>query len=408
MPHRRTTRPRLLAALAAALPLVVGGLALTAPAAHADGPGSGTPWVVTVGDSYISGEAGRWAGNSNTSESYVDALGPTAYYDNATNTAETIYRCHRSKSAEVYLGGGVNGMDLACSGAKTATFTDSNGYFKPGLDFYNSGGQQGQALMLQNFAANHNVKMVAVSIGGNDFNFGSIVQDCVSDFLGSPSWWPDYCKDDSVVTSAMSSSTVAANKAAITTAFLNIRQAMRNAGYADTAWTLEVQNYPSPLPNGTGIRYSQSGYTRQSTGGCGFWNADADYANATILPTINSTVAGAVTNSGLANVKTLNLASALTGRRLCENTVGLLEEKGLTSWTQAGAVDKTEWVDQIRTVSTANSDYYVQESLHPNYWGQLALRSCLRQAWNSGTPRGGTCTIAGTGLLNGEPRMTLG
>ena len=71
-------------------------------------------------------------------------------------------------------------------------------------------------------------------------------------------------------------------------------------------------------------------------------------------------------------------------------------------------MDKSEWVDQIRTVSTANSDYYIQESLHPNYWGELALRNCVRQAYNGGTPRGGTCTIAGTGLTSaGEPRMSL-
>ena len=35
----------------------------------ADGPNVGTPWVVTVGDSAISGEAGRWAGNTNQSSS---------------------------------------------------------------------------------------------------------------------------------------------------------------------------------------------------------------------------------------------------------------------------------------------------------------------------------------------------
>jgi hypothetical protein len=185
---------------------------------------------------------------------------------------------------------------------------------------------------------------------------------------------------------------------------------MRNAGYADTAWTLLVQNYPSPLPNGTGFRYSESGYTRQDTGGCGFWNADANWANGTALPTINGAVTGAATDAGLANVRTLNLASAFNGRRLCESTVGLYEEKGLTSWTQAGAVDKTEWVNQIRTVSTCcsgSNPYYIQESLHPNYWAQLATRSCVRQAWNGGTPRGGSCTISGTGLLNGEPRMAL-
>ena len=364
--------------------------------------------MVSVGDSYISGEAGRWAGNTNTSESEIDALGSTAYYDNSTNTAETINRCHRSHSAEIYLGGGVSGMNLACSGAQTTTVpSDSNGYFKPGLDFYNGSAGQGQALMLQNFAASHNVTMVALSIGGNDFNFAGIVQDCVTDFLTTPSWWPSYCKNDSVVTNAMASSNVATVKAHIATALQNIRQAMRNAGYADNAWTLLVQNYPSPIPSSSGFRYSQSGYTRQSTGGCGFWNADADYANSTLLPTINNTVFGAVTASGLTNVKTLNLASAFNGRRLCENTVGLLEEKGLTSWTQSGAVDKTEWINQIRTVSTANSDYYIQESLHPNYWGQLALRNCLRQAYNGGAVKSGSCTIAGTGLVNGEPNVVV-
>ncbi len=171
--------------------------------------------------------------NSNASESYVDALGPTAYYDNATNTGEQINRCHRSKAAEIFIGGGVNSLDLACSGARTSTFTDSSGNFKPGLDFYNSSGRQGQALMLQSFAATHNVKMVVVSIGGNDFNFASIVQSCVTDFLTSPSWWKNYCHDDSSVTSNFTAANVAAVRARIATAYQNLRTAMRNAGYAD-------------------------------------------------------------------------------------------------------------------------------------------------------------------------------
>ncbi|MBO9521120.1 MAG: hypothetical protein J7518_06235 [Nocardioidaceae bacterium] len=386
--------------------LAAGTLAATVPSASADGPGVGTPWVVSVGDSYISGEAGRWAGNTNNGESVHDAGGPTTYFDNAGNTGEQIERCHRSKAAEIYLGGGVNGLNLACSGAKTGT--DASGsYFKPGLDFYNAGGNQGQALMLQGFAATHNVTMVAVSIGGNNFNFAGIVTQCVADFLGSPSWWPDYCKDDSVVTSQMSTASVNAHRTEIATALQNVRTAMRNAGYADSAWTLLVQNYVSPIPNGAGFRYSQSGYTRQSTGGCGFWNADADYANGTLLPKINQTVSEAITSSGLTNVRTLNLSSAFNGRRLCENTVGLYEEKGLASWTSAGAVDKTEWVNTIRTVS-ATGNYYIQESLHPNFWGQKALRNCVRQAYNAGAVRSGTCVRGANGFnANGEPNMTL-
>ncbi|MEJ7787532.1 MAG: hypothetical protein WKF96_22230 [Solirubrobacteraceae bacterium] len=45
--------------------LVVGALAGLAPAAAA-GPASSTTAAVALGDSYISGEAGRWLGNSIT------------------------------------------------------------------------------------------------------------------------------------------------------------------------------------------------------------------------------------------------------------------------------------------------------------------------------------------------------
>lgn len=400
----RSTRTRPLIGAAA---LVLATLPFVATPAQADGPGAGAPWVVSVGDSYISGEAGRWAGSSNSNAAAADALGSTAYFDNASGTAEQINRCHRSRSAEVYIGGGVNGLNLACSGAKAATVDGSE--FKPGLDFFDDGaGKIGQAKALQQFAATHNVRMVSVSIGGNDFNFASVVQSCVVDFLYSPSWYKDYCKDDSSVTANFTSANVAAVKTRIATAYLNVRTAMRNAGYTDASWTLLVQNYPSPVPNGSGFRYSQSGYTRQNTGGCGFWNADADWANGTALPTINNAVTGAITQAGLSNAKTLNLSSAYNGRRLCETGVGLYEEVGLGSWTQSTAVDRTEWVNQIRTVTTAGSSpYYIQESLHPNYWGQLANRSCVRQAYNGGAPRSGTCVRSGNGLLNGEPRMTL-
>lgn len=306
--------------------------------------------------------------------------------------------------------GTASGVNLACSGAKTSTFTDSSGNFKPGLDFYDDGaGRVGQAKALQQFAAGHNVRMVVVSIGGNDFNFAGIVQSCVSDFLLSPSWWPDYCYDDSSVKANFTSTNVAAVTAKIKQAIVNVGSAMSRAGYAASQYTILVQNYESPVPGGSGFRYSQSGYTRQSTGGCGFWNKDADWANTSALPTINGAVRTAASQAGLANVKLLDLQRAFNGRRLCETGVGLIEETGVGSWRGTGAVDKSEWINQIRTVSTIGSNYYIQESLHPNYWGQLALRSCVRQAYNGGAVRGGTCTRSANGLNSrGEPNMTLG
>ena len=42
------------------------------------------------------------------------------------------------------------------------------------------------------------------------------------------------------------------------------------------------------------------------------------------------------------------------------------------------------------------------------YWGQVALRNCLRQAYNAGAPRAGTCSRTTTGLdAQGEPNMTF-
>ena len=122
----------------------------------------------------------------------------TAYYDIAG--AESTPGCHRSKSAEVHIGGGVTSVNLACSGARTYSRV-SDGKFKPGIDFYASGANKGQALALQELATAHkDIKTVVVLIGANDYGFADIVQTCVTDWLTSPSWWKNYCQDDSNIT----------------------------------------------------------------------------------------------------------------------------------------------------------------------------------------------------------------
>src|SRR5262245_16754599 len=87
----------------AVLAAAVGVLVASASPAAADGPGVGAPWVISLGDSAISGEAGRWAGNTNNSSSNVDAGGSDAYNDNASRTAEQIPGCHRSESAAIHI-----------------------------------------------------------------------------------------------------------------------------------------------------------------------------------------------------------------------------------------------------------------------------------------------------------------
>src|SRR3954449_5339269 len=360
--------------------------------------------VVSMGDSAISGEAGRWAGNTNQSSSKTDALGPSAYND--IPGAESTPGCHRSKSAEVFIGDGVQGVNLACSGARTYT-RFSDGDFKPGIDFYNSGGYKGQAQALQDLAGtNKNIKAVVVLIGANDYGFADIVQSCVTDWLTSPSWWKNYCQDDSSIASKFTSANVNAVTAAVKAAFQRVNQAMYDGGYKDpSTYTVFAQTYSAPLPPSSGFRYGETGFTRQTVGGCGVWNSDANWARNTVVNAFNDSVRNAV--SGMANVQILDMVGALYGRRLCENTVGLLEEKGVATWQSPGAVDNTEWVQQIRTLTTLFPPYQLQEDAHPNYWGQLALRNCFRQAYNGGAPHGGYCSRGLNLNGKGEPNMTL-
>jgi hypothetical protein len=382
-------------------------LAIASPA-FADGPGVGTATVVTLGDSAISGEAGRWAGNTNNESWRVDALGSTAYWD--TPSGESIPGCHRSKAAQAHIGGGVNSANLACSGARTYTHGTADGEdFKPGIDFYSDAqGRVGQALTLQQYAATHNVKAVVVMIGANNYGFADIVEACVTDWITSPSWWPNYCSDDSDLTSRFTAANQAAETTNVKNAILNVRQAMTNAGYSSTQYKIIGQTYWSPIPRGAGFRYPETGWDRQSIGGCGTWNRDADWANDVVVNAMNNTMKNAVAQAALPNTVVLDLQDSLVGRRLCENTVGLLEEKGLSSWQSKGAVDKTEWASQIRTTSTVSGPYQLQEDGHASYWGQKAMRNCLRLAYNGGAVRGGKCVRVKTGLTaQGEPQMGL-
>ncbi|NNE12851.1 MAG: hypothetical protein HKN41_11485, partial [Ilumatobacter sp.] len=327
---------------------------------------TGPSWIVTLGDSAISGESGRWAGNTTSLSPAAHDTGADAYFDNASNTAETIQGCHRSKAAEAHIGGGVSSLNLACSGART--YTQTGGDFKPGLDWYVGPEGTSQVVALEAFAASNDVDAVTVLIGANNFGFADIVQTCVSNWLLSPWWWKNYCHDDSSISSRFTASAVEARTVEVQGAIENVAQAMENAGYTSGDYTLIIQTYWSPIPRGADIRYPESGYTRQSTGGCGFWNRDADWANDTAVVKMNQALTDGIARTGFENYVILDMSESMNGHRLCETGVGLLEEVGLTSWTQPGAADDTEWVNHIRTLSTLFGPYQVQESIHSSYW----------------------------------------
>jgi len=306
---------------------------------------------------------------------------------------------------------------------------------------YSCDGVTGQVELLrqtmEQVAGSYHVKMVVVSVGGNNFGFGDIVEKCVRNFLtmrdfdpglecamrilGSCVLWKpklfskSYCYDDAVANNVTDAKNLEARELEITMALWDIIDVMEEAGYSGDDWTLLVNTYPSPIPDGNGFRFIETGWTRHSEGGCGFWNEDADWANDTALPNITDTVRNAVARTEAPNARVLDVSQAFVGRRLCEvgvYKVGVVS-LGPTFWWQTDAVDRSEWVQEIRGILSQGGvvdvpPFYADESFHPNYWGQLALRSCVRMAYNNGNPIGGTCVRAGNGLSSLlEPRMML-
>lgn len=448
-------------------------------------------WVVSVGDSYISGEGGRWAGNTVLNKEWreIDALGNEAYYGepNGEPGKEEVPLCHRSKSAEIFIGG-VRSKNLACSGAETLSASQdikrrwvwwgpvTGGVFKPGLDFVKVNKGQtikegtgpnrgpcpltecvGQAKKLEEFAKTRKengeqVKMVVVSIGGNDFEFGEIIEECVEAYA-----FPlipllnEECRK--ARGNYFEKALLEEKEKAIEDSVNRVGQAMENAGFAKNEYTIVIQDYPSPIPGKAAeFRYTEGekriltgpiGWirpwgagpvglapSREVMGACPFRDKDAEWANTTALKKIDEAEKGAFKKVEAGNkyqVAFMELEGAFSpnanepkGRRLCEKSLTLIGGENFfrgapLNWRvplalkplKPRTVNETEWINQLR-IRTWNlwgisfgilTPFLIQEDMHPNFWGQLALRNCLRKEYNNGAPKNvGTCIIEKPGL----------
>ena len=301
--------------------------------------------------------------------------------------------------------GDLRGENLACSGAETATKTEGFG-LQARYRLLRQGRYVRQALALQRFAKGHDVTSVVLSIGGNDFNFSTILTKCVEDFFTQRSAGPrTYCSRDPTLAAYFTKSHAADVKQRIAGAIANITTAMKHAGKQPSDYRIIVQNYPSPVPSGNGLRYPQTVAGRFDLGGCPLYDKDATWANTTVLPTINRTVQQAAAASGLDNVTFLDLSKAFLGHRLCEKGAAQMQETSLGSWKSPGAANQLEWVNQVYIKGVP---WQTQESAHPNYWGTAAERDCLRQLLTDQQAAPSVaCVRDGTAMVGREPKMKL-
>ncbi|MDH6580020.1 GDSL-type esterase/lipase family protein [Kitasatospora sp. MAP5-34] len=355
LPSSRRVTCRKIVPFLAVSALTVPLLTVAAPAEAATGPTAS----VSMGDSYISGEAGRWMGNSDTTSGSRDGTDRSwtgSSYDPSKIYGSTYASgCDRSDSAEVRDAAAVaqTQINLACSGAVTANIfraADGGQSFK---------GEAPQADQLATVAAQNDVKVITLSIGGNDLGFSDVIQSCVKDYL----IWDSYCHDDQQAAIDAKMDTAMAN---VGKSIDEIRAVMSTDGYADGSYRLILQSYPSPIPRSSEMRYAESGWTRETTGGCPFWDADADWARDSMVPEISDHLAAVAAAKG---AQFLDLRDVFQGREACSTATQLAAPGTAPSATTS------EWARFVDAgMSTQGT---VQESMHPNYYGQLALGQCL-------------------------------
>jgi hypothetical protein len=187
-----------MSSITAACTLAVLACAVAAPSAQA-GPSSPTTAIVSLGDSYISGEAGRWDGNSNQQVASRD--GTDRAYTGGCCSYDTsrVYLggsddngCHRSDVAEILSNAIAAGekVNLACSGATTANV------IRASQGGQSHDGEAPQADQLAPVAQRDAVKLIVLSSGGNDLGFADLIQESATDWTTSSADDPEYCYDD--------------------------------------------------------------------------------------------------------------------------------------------------------------------------------------------------------------------
>ncbi len=367
---------------ATAVVVLVTTISSAASAETDTGRESGKPTaIVTIGDSYISGEAGRWEGNYPSSWSDRGGTDRAAYrnsrgwwrYDRSRVYGDTVSSgCHRSDVAPA-LSNTIpvdSKFNLACSGAATANV------FRAGNGGTSHRGEAPQADQLAAVAATHDIEMIVVSIGGNDLGFTDIIIDCTVRYVTSPWWKRNTCNEGQ---QRNLDRNMGRTMDGVGKAIDEIRAVMDGAGQPAGSYRLVLQSYPSPISRGADFRYRETGWDRTIKGGCPFWNVDADWARDQMVPAIAGNLAAVAAAKG---VEFLDLQDQLNGREVCANS------------TAHGLGPNAEWGRFLVTGITQGD---AKESMHPNALGQRATGTCLSLLFSS-APGNYRCTnVAGQG-----------
>lgn len=349
--------------LTAVVLVALAGLGAAPPAAASSG--SATTAIVSLGDSFISGEGGRWMGNG------TDPFGTRSGTDRAAfacdsghgcrHDAHLVYGasedsgCHRSDVAPIASAPIVadEAVNLACSGARAENI------WRAVAGGQRLRGEPPQADQLAEVARRDDVRLVVLTVGANDLGFGGLVIGCALEWARSSPSDPHHCRRGA---RAAVEAGLPAMERDLQRALRQIRAAMAAAGYRSADYRLVAMGYASPFPIGAAIRYPEGGWSRLTEGGCPIWNADASWAAEWATPAIAAAMRAAAAS---VSAEFLDLQHALDGHQLCDR-------RASRAGTAGPSPLSAEWVRRLDFVQGS-----VRESLHPNAYGQRAIGACI-------------------------------
>lgn len=396
------------AALAALVGAVtISGLAVAEPAIAAPrqeatmtNAAGRTPVAISMGDSFISGEGGRFAGSvynnfgsDGAADDGVNNKGWGVYRDQYGNPVSgDRERCHRSVSAEINDAArefGQKPINLACSGATTSNILTT--------------GQRGEDPQIKQLAAiaadkSNDIKTIALSIGGNDLGFAKVIADCtqITSYI-------DCSTNGTYKKLEDKRETV---KADITKTLNKITQTMRDNGYADGTYKFVYQSGPDIFAT-SGSRYRSSSIftSYKESPGVPMSDRTVDFAHNAIVPFINNLMKQSAAAADNKNIQFLDLTNAFEGHQLSHTgTQQITKSSGKRPVAQTA-----EWVVPINSNYIAGSILDTprqQESYHPNMFGQMALSECLIGAMKTDATQVQCHSQAGKGPW--DQRITTG
>jgi hypothetical protein len=386
--------------------------------------------AVVLGDSFSSGEAGRWSGNGDLVQRHHDpTLGGTDHAGHVDlkfiyEAASIDNLCHRARSAPIAYLRDLKFQDrfdqvfnLACSGARVKNLWPLS---EGGATFR---GEAPQITQLGQLAGQHDIRLIVVGIGGNDMGFSDAITECIM------AWVTKH------FTLADSASCIGALERdilprvddvqpKITRTIELIRKEM--SAKKRNNYQIVLMGYPNIIPDFNSFKY-EAGERRRKK--CPFNGSDAQWIEDRLVPALNGMMASAARQAG---VSFISLENAFDGHRLCE--AGTTRPVNLrfvidkdAEWVRFVDYDTTDKVEYLAKVLLWKKFFSVppialvpsvikelkqadqgdlQESLHPNHFGQQAVGTCIRQFWSQfgskgSAPKSLTCKNGGNGRTNG-------